>query len=126
VYTANFFDDSVSVIDAASKSVVATIPVGAGSTGIGVAPDGSRVYTSNESAASVSVIDPATNTTVGSDIPVGTTPVAIGITPGSNRAYVANRGADRLSVVNLGTRTVIDHIGVGDGPRGVRVAGGSP
>jgi DNA-binding beta-propeller fold protein YncE len=48
----------VSVIDTASNTVTATIPVGKQPGGIAVTPDGRHTYTSNNSeSGSVSVID---------------------------------------------------------------------
>ena len=68
---------NVWVIDAATNTVSATIPVGY--AGAAVTPDGSKVYVANEDApGTVSVIDAATNT-VTATIPVGSTPVAFGV-----------------------------------------------
>jgi DNA-binding beta-propeller fold protein YncE len=47
----------VSVIDAASNLVVASIPVGDAPIGVAVAPDARRVYVANSASSSVSVID---------------------------------------------------------------------
>jgi YVTN family beta-propeller protein len=64
----------VSVIDAATNTVVATIPVGNTPFGVGVSPDGTKVYVVNERSADVSVINMVTTT-----IPVGGSPVAFGV-----------------------------------------------
>ncbi len=42
-------------------------------------PDGNKVYVANEGSNTVSVIDTATNTVIGSPIPVGDQPVAFGL-----------------------------------------------
>ncbi|WP_285509660.1 IPT/TIG domain-containing protein, partial [Streptomyces sp. NBRC 13847] len=52
----------VSVIDTATNSVIGTIAVGQGPTGVAVSPDGTRAYTTNSDSNTVSVIDTATNT----------------------------------------------------------------
>jgi YVTN family beta-propeller protein len=49
VYVANG-RDNVSVIDTASNSVVATIPVAGDARGIAVTPDGKQVWVTNSDA----------------------------------------------------------------------------
>ena len=75
LYVANNGDNTVSVIDTATNTVVATIPVGAGASGVAVTPDGTKVYVTNSASNNVSVIGTATNTVV-KTIPVGTSPMA--------------------------------------------------
>jgi YVTN family beta-propeller protein len=74
------FPNNVSVIDTATNTVVATIPVGMGPIGIAITPDGTRAYVTNDVSNTVSVIDTAANTVV-ETIPVGVRPVAVAITP---------------------------------------------
>jgi YVTN family beta-propeller protein len=47
---------SVSVIDIATKNVIANIPVGNTPLGIAVSPDGTDIYVANENSNSVTVI----------------------------------------------------------------------
>jgi YVTN family beta-propeller protein len=62
----------------------------------------------NFDAGSVSVIDTASNSFVGSDpIPVGTNPVGMAITPNGNFAYVTNYGDGTVSVINIATNSVV-------------------
>jgi len=63
----------------AFKTVVKTISVGTDPLGVAVTPDGSKVYVANQSDNTVSVIDTATNTVIGSPIPVGNVPSAFGL-----------------------------------------------
>ena len=77
-YVALFLDNTVSVIDTATNTVVATIAVGG--FGIAITPDGTRAYVTNEFSNTVSVIDTATNTVVAT-IPVGSLPLWVAITP---------------------------------------------
>jgi YVTN family beta-propeller protein len=77
---ANGADDTVSVIDTATNTVVATITVGAGPRGIAITPDGVTVYVTNQEANTVTPIDTATNT-AGTPIPVGANPRGIAIGP---------------------------------------------
>ena len=73
-------EGTVSVIDTATNTVVATIPVGVGPIGVAITPDGTRAYVTNGDSNTVSVIDTATNTLVAT-VPVGVRPVAVAITP---------------------------------------------
>jgi YVTN family beta-propeller protein len=78
VYVANFLSNNVSVIDAATNTVTATIAVGSEPFGLGVTADGSKVYVANGASNNVSVIDTATNS-VTAAITVGDGPVAFGV-----------------------------------------------
>ena len=50
VYVANYFSNTVSVINALTRSV-ATVNVGANPSGVAVSPDGAHVYVTNSGAA---------------------------------------------------------------------------
>ncbi len=47
-YITNSSDGTVSVLDIATNTVTATVPVGADPMGVAVCPDGARVYVANE------------------------------------------------------------------------------
>src|SRR2546427_8312078 len=53
-YVANDGDSTASVIDTATNTVVATIPVGVTPFAVAVAPNGTRAYVTNESSNTVS------------------------------------------------------------------------
>ena len=72
VYVANGGDNTVSVIDPATKTVTATISVGADPVGAWVGYDG-KMYVDNEEGESISVVDVATNTVI-QTIPLGFMP----------------------------------------------------
>jgi YVTN family beta-propeller protein len=73
---ANHIGDTVSVINTATNTVVATVPA-SGPVGVAVNPAGTFAYVANQNNGTVSVINTATNTVVAT-VPVGTTPVAFG------------------------------------------------
>ena len=104
-YVTNGGDNTVSVIDTATNTVVATIPVGSSPQGIAVTPNGAFVYVTNAGSNTVSVISAATNTVVAT-VPVGSFPLAVAITPNGAFAYVTNIGSDTVSVINTATDTV--------------------
>src|ERR1700731_621419 len=75
VYVVNAGSNTVSLIDPATNTVIATIPVGTSPDGVAVSPTGPEagdVYVVNAGSNTVSVIDPATNTVIAT-IPFGTT-----------------------------------------------------
>ena len=84
--------------------VIATIPVGPTPFGIGVTPDGSRVYVSNSTGGSVSVIDTASQSVISTITSnVGTTPVGITIDSSGTYAYVANYTAGTVTRITVAT-----------------------
>ncbi|HNW38709.1 MAG TPA: hypothetical protein PKJ75_07635, partial [Methanosarcina vacuolata] len=74
---ANRGGGTVSVIDAATNKVTATVNVGSYPLGVSVTSDGTKVYVANSGSNSVSVIDTATNK-VTATVPVGSKPIAFG------------------------------------------------
>lgn len=117
LYVGNFFSRSVSVIDTATNTVSATVPV-SDPAGIAVSPDGAHVYVSNYNGRSVSVIDAATNTVV-AIVPVGQQPMGIAVAPDGGSVYVGNRLGNSVSVLDTATNIVIATIGVGAGTNAV-------
>ena len=82
--------------------------------------DGSRVYVTNQSAGTMSVID-TTNNAVVSTITIGGNPRAVALNADGSRAYVTNSGY--VSVIDTSTRTVVTTVTVGSSPNGVAVLG---
>lgn len=61
-YVANINDNTVSVIDSGTNTVIATVPVGQLPITVAVSPNGAFAYVANQGSHTVSVIDAATNT----------------------------------------------------------------
>ena len=89
----------MSVIDAGTNAVTATIPVGYGPGGFAVDPGTGTIYVVNNGAGTVSVIDAPTNT-VTATIPVGASPFEAAVDPATHTAYVTNVGDNTVSVIN--------------------------
>ena len=119
-YVANEFDDTVSVIDGASKTVVKTVGVGDAPMGVGVNPDINMIYVTNSGDDTVSVINGASNTVV-KTVGVGDYPLGVDVNPGTKKVYVANNDDCTVSVINGASNTVVDTISVGNQPWGVCV-----
>lgn len=120
LYVANYYSDSVSIINTATNTVSAAIAVGIGPLGISVSPDGSKVYVTNIYDSTISVINTTSNT-VSATIPVGSGPAGVSISPDGSNVYIANSNDSSLSVINAATNTVSAIIAVGIGPVGVSV-----
>jgi YVTN family beta-propeller protein len=120
-YITNNLSNTVSVIDTATNTVIATVSVGGGPFGVAVTPDGSKVYVTNGDNT-VSVIATATNTVIGSPIPVGREPFGVAVTPDGSKVYVTISIDNTVSVIDTATDTVIGSpIPVGRQPFGVAV-----
>lgn len=109
--------NDVSIIDTATKSVVATIRVAGSASGIALTPDGNYVYVTNYDADSVSVIR-TTSKAVTGNIPVGRSPNSVAITSDGTRAYVSNNMSNNVSVIDTRDQKVIATVQVGAKPTG--------
>src|SRR4030095_8038725 len=98
-YISNNFNNTVSVIDTATNTVVATVPVGTQPYDVAVNPPGTFAYMTNHTGDTVSVIDTATNTVVAT-VPVGVLPTGVAVNPAGTFAYVANTYSDTVSVID--------------------------
>ena len=116
VYVANAGSDTVSVIDADTNAVIATIPVGDRPTGVVLLGD--RVYVTNELSGTVSVIAIASNTVVAT-VPVGVRPAGMDPAAYYGELWVANEGSHNVSVIDVRTNTVVDTVPVGVAPHGI-------
>ena len=129
-YITNERDNTVSVIDLATNSVIATVDVGLSPDGVAVTPDGKKVYVTNKYSTTVSVIDTSTNN-VTATIDGFSGPWGVAITPDGTKAYITNSikllGSDNgpgntVSVINTSGNTFIANISVGNFPHGVAVS----
>jgi YVTN family beta-propeller protein len=111
-----YINGTVSVIDTATDTVTATVPVGNWPWGIGVSPDGTRIYVTNFNNETISAIDAATNT-VTATIPLDGTPKGVAVNPAGTTLYVTI--GNNVSVINVQTKTVIANVTVGTYPTDV-------
>jgi YVTN family beta-propeller protein len=78
LYVSNGRGGTVSVIDVATDSILASVPVGARPWGIALLPDGSKLFSANGSSNDVSVLD-TQRLEVTTRIPVGKIPWGVAI-----------------------------------------------
>lgn len=116
----------VSVIDTATKTIVATVGNGAIPTGIAVSADGSTVYVSVYGRGDItppSVLAVDTTTDAVTAIGAGRFPAGVAVSPDGDRAYVLdtyiNEGDDAVWVIDTFTKAVLAKVAVGVDPRGM-------
>lgn len=127
VFVANTPADTVDVIDASSRRVIARIDVGIDPVGLAVRPDGLEVWAANHVSDSVSVIDTNPDsltylqvvaTVQDFDPETGATrfdePVGIAFASDA-KAYVALSSENHVAVIDVSTREVVPafHHGAG-------------
>jgi len=105
-YVGNFSDNTVSVIDTATHTVVATVPVSTGPHGMAITPDGRLAYVSGDGASTVTAIDTATDE-VAQTIEVGKSPHGLAMTPDGRTLLVGAYGEDRVAFVDVATQKVV-------------------
>ena len=131
IYVANFNGDSVSVIDGATDTVVATVSDSLampmkGPAAIAVNPETNTVYIGNYKSRNVTVINGATNlaTAVVSLNNMASVSVAplmgMAMNPVTNKVYVTNYNDNSVTVIDGATNTS-NNITVGTNPWAVAV-----
>lgn len=128
-YISNSGSNTVSVIDVASDTVVATVPVGDRPSGVAITPDGTRVYVVNSAddtntPGNGSVIDTSTNN-VTTTVPA---PGGVAVTPDGTQLYVTSLSSlenylSEVSVINTSTNTIAARVPVTKVPLATFLAG---
>lgn len=115
-------DDHVYVVDTSTNAVITSIPV-AGPWGVVVSPDGSRVYTSNYFSISVTAIDTASDTVIGTlPLPGGAGPKGLAIAPSGATLYVTRPSLNGVAVIDTATFTLTTTVtGIGNDPSRIAV-----
>jgi len=111
VYTANYTNGSVTVINTLNNNSTSTIPVGKGPVSFAVL--GSKLFVSDFSSSSVSVIDTANGNTV-TNVGVGASPYQAAIL--GSKVYVPNSGASTVSIIDTANGNATSTITVGTHP----------
>lgn len=122
VYVANEQSSTVSVIDPAARTIVATVPTGSRPQHVNVDPQGRFFYVTvlftKESDDLVQVFDVTTNAMLTSVV-VGHEPAYVVPSPTGTRLYVASKAANTVSVVAVPEFKRIETIKLkGKGPHG--------
>jgi len=123
IWAANARDNTVTIIDVATKKAVQTVPITVkGANRLKFTPDGKRVLISGLGARtgdpSLVVMDASSRKGV-KQLSLGGGAAGILITPDGSRAFVAVSTADKVVVVDLKTLEVTGQISAGKQPDGM-------
>jgi YVTN family beta-propeller protein len=136
----NEFSGDLSVIDPATRQVVATIPLGKRPRGLDVSPDRQTVYVAlsgspvagpgvdestlpppDRSADGIGVVDLREGRLV-RVLKAGTDPEQVAVSRDGTLLFVANEDAAQVSVVNASSGEIVQTYPVGEEPEGVTVS----
>jgi YVTN family beta-propeller protein len=122
-YVSNFWHGTVSVLDLRARRILAQVPTGAGTEGVGLSPDGRYAYASSVYINEVVKIDTTTLQVAGRALmPNCLGAVRVVPTPGDGRTLVVNCADNgRVLLVDPGALTVTREIPVGTLPIGITV-----
>jgi YVTN family beta-propeller protein len=120
LWVVNQDNDSVSVFDLSTNSLLAEIAVGAAPRTLAIAPNG-EVWVTNKQDATISIIDPTSFVVRALALPFASQPFGIAMSPGGGYAYVALEGAGKLLKINLAAYSLESSVDVGANPRHVSV-----
>ncbi len=115
--------NSVNVIDGATNTITATIPVGASPQKLAVNSATNRIYVANYNSLNVSVINGATNTVIAT-IPTSGNPFGVGIDAATSKVLVANQtgaAADPVDIISGASNSTVASFNVGNQPSSVAV-----
>jgi LPXTG-motif cell wall-anchored protein len=121
VYVASDDSNSVEVIDAATRTIRATIAVGSLPGAMAISSDSSTLYVGNQTSQSVSVIDTATDA-VSRTVQLADNINGLAISPDGQTLYIASLNDNVVIVVDSASGTIVSSIPVGGGPYGVAVS----
>jgi YVTN family beta-propeller protein len=110
--------NSLIVVDVASGTVSAEIPVGVQPHFVLLSQDDARAYVSDRGSDAVSVVDVASRRVVGT-IAVGDEPHEMAANADGTSLYVANAGTGDVSVVDLAAGREVKRLAASRGPWGV-------
>ena len=114
-------NDSVSVFDAVTLTLLAEVAVGNAPRSVAVAPDG-RVWVVNKGSASISIVSPSTLAVAATvSLPRGSQPFGLAFAPNAAAAYVALEGSGRLLKLDPANGATLAALDVGPHPRHVAV-----
>jgi YVTN family beta-propeller protein len=114
---------TISIVDVASWSVVATLDQGERPYRVTISPDGKTAAAALTVRSRIRLIDVKTRKEVGLlEAPDNAQPVGMTWSRDGKRLYVACQGINAIAEFDVATRKLLRTIAVGDGPDGVAVA----
>jgi len=114
-YVSNHTSNSVAIIDAERRQVVAEIQTDSGPMGLVCDREGNRLYVANRFAHTVTVFDLKAHKPIG-HVKVGFEPIGLALSNDGKELYAANFISDDVSVVDTQEMRETTRIPVGRGP----------
>lgn len=113
---------AATVLEIATKNVIASLSLGAGTMPIGIAPspDGTHAYIAFSGINEIEIFDPFNNY-VTNAISVDSHPVGIAVTPNGQKIYVSNKLGNTISVYDTITSQITTKP-VGTAPEGIAIS----
>jgi YVTN family beta-propeller protein len=119
IWTANAQDGTVSIVDAAARTVTQTLAANVnGANRLKFTPDGKRVLVSTLRGPDLTIIDAATRSEV-KRLKIGRGAAGIQMQPDGLRAYVSCTPDDYVAIIDLKALEVAGHIDAGRQPDGL-------
>jgi len=112
--------DSMTLVDAGNREVVAELAVGVDPRTVAVADSGNRAYVANRGSNTVSVVDWRARRVVG-EIAVGHQPYGVVVSPDGSRLFVTEQGDRSMRILDTATLATGGVIAVDDRPSGVAI-----
>jgi len=139
LFVSNESGGDLSVIDVATRQLVATIPVGKRPRGVRLAPDGSFIYVAlsgspiagpgvdesklpppDKSADGIGVVS-VKDLKLVRTIPAGSDPEQLAVTADGKRLFIANEDVSAATAIDVETGMVLGSFKVGEEPEGVNI-----
>ena len=108
--------DGVAQIDVATRAVVRMMPGGSDPEQFALSPDGSRLYVSNEDAATASIVETTTGK-LAANAHVGTEPEGVAVSPDGKLVFVTGETSNNITALDPVTGKVLFHVAVDKRPR---------
>lgn len=119
-FVANYTDDSVSVVNLDSNTVVRKIEVGDKPQNVAIDPASGLLLVGCDGIPAVQIYDLQSYQLVGS-VSTGKGPIRIAVHSGQKLAYAVAQGSTKMQVINLSNRKLVRTIDVGENPRVISV-----
>ena len=121
IYVSNEKDNTITVVDGASLTLVKTIPVGQRPRGIVLSKDENSLYICASDSDHIEVLDLAADKVVRT-LPSGADPEFFALDPTGKLLYVANEDDNLVTLVDIDRGEVVTEIPVGVEPEGMGIS----
>ncbi|MET8829072.1 cell surface protein [Streptomyces sp. NPDC004610] len=121
LYATEFYNNRMSVLDLATRTVTSTVALDRGPDGIVLSPDGRRGFVAAQHGPTVTEFDTATATVLGKAT-APERPTKLALAPGGGTVWVINPWDNRISIIDTATHTVTDLIRTGTLPYDITIA----